>query len=262
MEDALLAILATWKGRPAFQTELEARGFSLHRLWQEKRLDVCGPNGSSGLSRYRDETAMETVCSAGKGNPDKRKFMVQPRYHSTYLDELAAGMDFAEPPFRNPPIHRCMFEYIKRSYYDRDFAINETALFESLKEPEIKGHSISSAGWQGKKKDLIPFARQFSAKRHFGIRGTRFVKGSPVGLRFEFKVDLGGIPYCAATLPLNFDIYHESDPTFRYDSVSFDRIIPGFSRYAYCASPDSYVLGTLAHIEFFDLLSSSFKAPA
>jgi hypothetical protein len=259
MENALLATLSNWKGRPSFQADLEARGFFLARRWQEQMIDFCGSIGSSDLNRYWDETAKETLSSAGKGNPDKRKFMVQPGYHSIYLDELAAKMDFAETPFRNPPLHRCMYEYVKKSYYDQDFAINETTFFESLKEPEIKAHAISSAGWQGRKKDVIPFARQFGAMRHFTGKGTTFVKNAPGGLRFQFKVDLGGVPDCTATVPLLFDIYHESDPVFRYGPISFDRIIPGFAKYAYCGSPDSYILGILAHIEFFDLLSNSFR---
>jgi hypothetical protein len=262
MEDALLMVLSTWKGRPAMQADLEARGFFLPRVWQERLIDFCGPNGSTGLSHYWDESAMETVCSAGKGSPDKRKFMVRPHYHSAYLDELAARMDFAEAPFRNPPIHRCLYQHMKKSYYDRSFALNETALFESLKETEIKSHSISSAGWQGRKKDVIPFARQFGATRHFTGKGTTFVKKAPGGLRFRCRVDLGGVPDCTATVPLLFDIYHESDPNFRYGPISFDRIIPGFSKYAYCGSPNSYVLGILAHIELFDLLSKSFQGAA
>jgi hypothetical protein len=259
MEAVLLAVLSTWTGRQRLQVDLEARGFFLPTRWQESMINFCAPNWSGDLNRYWDETAMETVCSAGKGSPDKRKFMVQPGYHSAYLDELAAKIDFAEAPFRNPPLHRCMYEYMKRAYYDRGFALNETALFESLKESEMKSHSISSAGWQGRKKDVIPFAYKFARMRQFTASRGRFVKRSATGMCFEFRPDLAGIPYCAAKIPLRFDIYHKSDPTFRYEWISFDRIIPGFSKYGYCASADSYVLGILAHIEFFDLLSSSFQ---
>jgi hypothetical protein len=259
MEDPLLSILSTWKGRPAMQANLEARGFFVPRRWQDRMIQFCGPNVSTDLTRYWDESAMETVCSAGKGSPDKRKFMVEPRYHSVYLDELAARMDFADPYFRNAPIHRCAFEYMKKNH-DRDFAVNETAMFESMKEAEIQSHAISSAGWGGKKKDLIPFAWQFATEMNFVSKNRHFVKKSAAGLVFEFKVDVGGIPDCTRYLPLLFDIYHESEPDFRYSPVSFDRMIPGFSRYAYCASPKSFVLGLLAHVEFFDLFYNSFQA--
>jgi hypothetical protein len=258
MEDALLRLLSTWKGRQAMQADFEARGFFLPRHYQDRMIDFCGPNVSTDLTHYWDESAMEAVCSAGKGSPDKRKFMVRPCYHSTYLDELAARMDFADPYFRNAPIHRCAFEYMKKNH-DRDFAVKETAMFESMKEPEIQGHAISSAGWGGKKKDLIPFAWQFATKRNFVSKNRRFVKKSTAGLAFEFRVDVGGIPDCTRSLPLLFDVYHENDPDFRYSPVSFDRIVPGFSRYAYCASPKSFVLGILAHVEFFDLLYNSFQ---
>jgi hypothetical protein len=259
MEDALLTILSTWKGRQAIQAEFEAGGFFLPRRYQERIIEFCGPNVSNDLARYWDEVAMEWVCSAGKGSPDKRRFMVQPRYRSPYLDELAEKMDFADPHYRNAPIHRCAFEYMKKNH-DRDFAFPETAMFESMKEAEIESHRISSAGWGGKKKDIIPFAWQFATKMNFVSKNRRFVKKSAAGLVFEFRVDVGGIPDCTRSLPLLFDVYHESDPDFRYSPVSFDMIIPGFSRYAYCVSPKSYVLGILAHVEFFDLLYNSFQA--
>jgi hypothetical protein len=202
---------------------------------------------------------MEIVCSAGKVSPDKRRFMVQPRYRSAYLDELAARMDFADPRYRNAPIHKCAFEYMKKNN-DRDFAFPETVMFESMKEAEIQRHGISSAGWGGKKTDLIPFAWQFATNKNFARKNRRFAKKSAAGLVFAFGVDVGGVPECTRSLPLLFDIYHESDPDFRYSPVSFDRIIPGFSRYAYCVSPKSFVLGILAHVEFFELLYNSFQA--
>ena len=74
--------------------------------------------------------------------------------------------------------------------------------------------------------------------RHFTGKGTTFAKKAPDGLRCQFKVDLGGVPDCTATVPLVFEIYHESNTAFRYGPISFDRIMPGFSKYAYCGSPD------------------------
>jgi len=80
------------------------------------------------LNRYWDEVAMETIGSVGQGDPNVRRFNIQPKYHSEFLDELVEKIDFAKPPFRYPPPIRCLFEFTKRLYNDREFSFDE-ALF-------------------------------------------------------------------------------------------------------------------------------------
>jgi hypothetical protein len=262
MQHALLGVVSTWRGRQVTQSALEERGFSLPRKWQETMIDFCGPECAVALNRYWDEVAAEVVCSAGKVNPDARKFLIEPGYRSSYLDELATKRDFGEPPYRFPPLLKCLYEYVRKSHRDRAFLDRQTSYFESLKDGEIAKFSISSVGLTGRKTDIIPFVEKFSSARGFNAQGLRFVRKAPAGLVFEIKVDIGGIPEMGAGLPIQFYIYHESDPDFAYESTLFDMIVPGFSKYEYCPSPDSCVLGILAHVEMFDVLSHSFPGAA
>jgi hypothetical protein len=260
MHNALLDALENWRGRQAAEFILEDRGFLIHRAWQQRILDFCGTENAKGLNRYWDEVAREFVTSAGKGDSNSRKFIVEPRYRSLYLDELAAKVNFAEPPVRYPPPVKCMYDYNKKVLSDRDFFLNESSAIELLKEQEFVSHSISIEGWTGLKRDVVPFAKQFSGTQGFVARRNRFAKKCANGLIFEIKVDLGGNPDCGLGLPLQFYIYHENDKGFVFEATLFDRIVPGFSKYAYCQSPKSHILGILAHIDLFDILLHSFES--
>jgi hypothetical protein len=255
MPHALIEALATWPGRKATETVLDERGFSVHRAWQDRIIQFCVAETAETIHRYWNEVAQEYVTSAGKCNPDTRRFLVEPSYRSSYLDELATKVDFAEPPFRYPPLIKCIFEYNKKSYSDRAFFSNDVAAVEQYKESEFIKHAISAEGWTGLKRDVPAFAKKLAAPKGFVERRRgRFVKRSPIGLVFELKVDLGGIPQCGNGLPLLFSIYHVDDSGFVFQGVLFDKIVPGFSRYALCQSPESHVLGIAAHIELFDAL--------
>jgi hypothetical protein len=259
MQTALLHILGTWIGRQATERAFETRGFSVHRIWQHRMAEFCGP-GAAQLDRYWNEVARETMCNAGKSDPNTRKFLVNPSYRSSYLDELAARM-VVEAPFRAPPLVECLFEYVKKCFRDHEFVMDETVFFEGAKEGEAERLSISAQGWGGRKRDVLRFAEEFGASLGFAARRNHFAKASPAGLAFEFKVDLAGYPNCGRGLPLQFQIHHPDDAKFIYD-VNFDRLVPGFSRYAYCEMPRSYVLGIRAHIEFFNVLLDCFGGVA
>jgi hypothetical protein len=258
MQHPLLDTLSTRVGRSATEQAFETRGFSVHRIWQRRMVEFCGTGSDVELVRYWNDVAMETMCSAGKGDPNTRKFAVNPSYRSSYLDELAARV-IVEAPFRAPPLVKCLFEYVKKCFRDHEFVMDETVYFEGAKKREAERLSISAEGWGGRKRDVVPFAERFGTSLGFISRRNRFVKASPSGLAFEFSVDIGGYPSCGAVLPLVFQIYHPSDPKFNYQ-VNFDRLVPGFSKYAYCESPRSYVLGIQAHVEFFDVLLNCFDA--
>ena len=217
-------------------------------------IDFCGDENAVVLNRYWDEVAAEVFCSAGKVNPDSRKFIVEPGYRSAYLDELAAKMDFSEAPYRHPPLARCLFEYVKRTRCDRTFIDNEISHFEMLKKEEIGRFSISVETAISRKRDIIPYVREYSSFRGFALKPHRFVKQSDFGVVFEISVDLGGNPTLGANLPIKFLIYEVTDPDFVYEATLFDMIVPGFSKYEYCPTPASCVLGICAHVEMFDVL--------
>jgi hypothetical protein len=138
MHRPLLQMLSAWCGRQTAQAAFEQHGFCVHRLWQERMIAFCGEGSAVDLNRYWDEYAVEVICSAGNADPDGRRFMVEPVYRSSYLDELAAKMDFAEPPDRSPPLIKCLYEHYKKSHRDRAFVDSETIFFESAKQEEIR----------------------------------------------------------------------------------------------------------------------------
>ncbi len=259
MQRPLIQFLSTWVGRQATQNAFEARGFRVHRTWQEREINFCGKEHAVEINRYWDEFAQETVCSAGKAAPNLRKFGVEPGYRSSYLDELAAKKDFVDSVITDAPLVRCLYEHLKRAFSDIEFCLNEASFFENLKEHEAKRFAISSKGWAERKRDAIPFARQFAEARGFVSKSRRFVKKTPSGIVFEFKVDLGGNPDCVGRIPLLFYIYHQKEPDFIFNIVIFDYIMPGLGKYTHCTTPPTYILGILTHIEFFDVLFHSFR---
>lgn len=258
MSNPLIQALSTWRGREAVQRAIEDKGFLVHRRWQERIASCCGAEHADELTRYWDECAAEFVRCAGKVHSDARWFGVEPAYRSSYLDELAANGDFATASYRYPPLLKCVYEYINKLKSDRGFLDSETSYFESLKVQEIARLSITSEGLQGQKRDVIPFVQKFGMARGFRQKRNRLVKQSPADLVFEIKIDLGWNPLLGAGLPLKFNIYHRANPDFVFEATLFDAIVSGFGRYEYCPTPDSCVLGILAHVEFFDVLFGSF----
>jgi hypothetical protein len=256
-EHALLDVLSAWHGRRTVQTAFEARGFLVHKSWQTRVIALCGEEKRDLLNRYWDEVAMETIACVGQGDPQARIFAVQPKYRSPFLDELAAKADFAEPPFRSFPLIKCLFEYRKRLIYDREFLFDETAFFENLKSLEAARLGIRTEGWSGKKRDAIPFVTTFANPLGFERYRNKYRKKITNDLVFDIGVDTGGRPHVGG-LPLIFSIFHFSDPDFSFEIGVFERIVPGFDRYAHCSRPSDYVLGIRAHVELFNVIANSF----
>jgi hypothetical protein len=254
---ALLDVLSTWPGRQAVQTAFEAKGFLVHKSWQKRAIQFCGEENGELINRYWDEVAMETIGCAGQGDPQTRVFAVRPKYRSPLLDELAAKADFAEPPFKSVPLIKGLFEYRKRLTYDREFLFDEVAFFENLKSLESARLAIETVGWSGKKRDAIPFVATFAGALGFERHRGLYRKKVQNGLVFDIGVDIGGRPEVRG-LPLIFSIFHINDPDFTFEISLFERIVPGFDRYAHCSRPSDYVLGMRAHIELFNVTANSF----
>lgn len=256
-ERPLLIALSKWIGRNPTQRALEKKGFIVHKSWQLKMVQFCGEEKTALLNRYWDEVAMETIGSAGQGDPNARRFAIQPEYHSQFLDELVEKVDFAEPAFRYPPPIRCLFEYRKKLKTDTEFRFDETAFFENLKKLEGERLAVHADRWTGKKRDAVPYMSQFAGMLGFENYNKGYRKRTKSGLVFRVRPDLGGRPDCL-NLPLIFSISHEEEPNYTFDIGLFERIVPGFDRYAYWESPTSFVLGMRAHIELFEIIASSF----
>jgi hypothetical protein len=259
----LLRRMETWPGRRPTQLAFEARGYSLHRAWQARVIASCGEEETDILNRYWDDVAVETMQSLGRGDPDTRSFMVQPRYRSRLLDELFLNR-VVEEPFRAPPLMSCLFERYKKIYFDAAFREGETAFFRSLHKPESERLGIRPVNWSGKKRDFIPFADEFCIALGFKRRRNRWLKpsaGFGDTLTFEVGIDTGGNPYCIRP-PVTFRIYCENDPEFAFEIENldvFDRLVPGVAEYSRKFDNDDLLLGGKAFIELFDVIAESMK---
>lgn len=259
-EHPLLRTLESWPGRGPTQLAFEALGFSTHRAWQNRIIQFCGEQQAYLLDRYWDEVALETMQSLGKGNPDKRSFSIEPKYHSAFLDDLFASRDFVEPAFPSPPLIKCMFERFKKIWFDAEFRQGEVAFFRGVRKAESERLNVQTKGWSGRKRDVIPFVGEFCRAAAFQPHRNRWRKKSDSGLVFEVGVDLGGNPYCI-TPPLKFRIFHADDPKYAFDidgATVLDRLVPGVAIYEGCADPSEYVLGIRTFIALFDVIATSF----
>ncbi|MGL3110908.1 hypothetical protein [Bradyrhizobium sp. BR 1432] len=262
-EHRLLRRMETWSGRRPTQLAFEARGYSLHRAWQQRVIASCGEDQTDILNRYWDDVALETMQSLGRGDPDTRKFVVQPRYRSRLLDELFLKR-VVEEPFRAPPLVPCLFERYKKIYFDAAFREGETAFFRSLREPERERLGIKPVTWSGKKRDFAPFADEFCRALGFTRRRNRWLKtvaDSDDALTFEVGLDTGGNHFCIGP-PVIFKIYCENDPKLAFEITNletFDRLIPGVVEYKRTFDSDDLLLGAKTFIELFDVIAGSLR---
>ncbi len=253
----LITALSNWLGRRWVQAQLAERGFLTASMWQRLVHEYCGVDQVDEINRYWDEVAKECVCSAGQVNSKLRKFKGEATYRSEYLDQLALSVNYAEPPFREPELHRCLFEFDKRTYYDKAIAIDIRERLEKEKVLELNRLNITAVDWSGKKRDLKPFFEQYVVEFGFNKIKERFLKEGAKGLIFECWVDVGGQVSCGGNLPLCFFIYHKTDPGFRFEVSSFNRIVPGFGYYSYFKNLGGAILGIRAHVEMFDVMCQS-----
>lgn len=225
-------------------------------------IEFCGENQVDVLTRYWDEVALETMRCAGKVHSEMRYFGIEPKYRSAFLDELFVAMDFKEPPFKYPPLVRCLFEHMKKTWFDKEFANGETAFIRMQKRREGERLGIRTAGWTGRKRDVLPFIEEFSSAHGFKRRRNRWHKDLGCGLVFEIGTDLGGSPFCTQ-MPLTFRIFHADDPTFAFElggNEPFDQLVYGSRLYGGGGDASEFVLGIRANIELFDVIAVSLEA--
>jgi hypothetical protein len=262
MDDhAILDVLAGWPGRVPTQLAFEARGFSIPRARQNRMIEFCGGQQADLLHRYWDEVAFETMRCAGKVNSDLRMFRIEPKYRSTFLDELFAARDPIELPYRNPPLVRCLLEHMKRTNSDTEFRERELAFRRDLQKREGESLGIQATGWNGKKRGVVPFVDEFCTALGFSHRRNRWQKKLDCHLVFEVSIDLGGSPNYTM-VPLIFRIFYQDDPEFAFEmtgSAPFEQLIYGSWLYSACSTPRDHVLGIRAYIELFDVIAASFE---
>ncbi len=225
-------------------------------------IEFCGENQKDLLNRYWDEVALETMRCAGKVRSEMRYFGIEPKYRSVFLDELFAERDFLEPPFQAPELIRCLFEHLKKTWFDAEFRNNEAAFIGMQKRQESERLEIQTAGWTGKKRGAIPFVDHFCTALGFERRRNRWQKKLDCGVSFEVSLDLGGDPNRIGA-PLVFRIFHLDDPEFAFElggNEPFDQLVYGSRLYGGGGAASEFVLGVRANIELFDVIATSFGA--
>lgn len=256
----LLDVLEKWPGRVSTQLAFEARGFLVHKAWQNRVIEFCGEQQADLINRYWDEVALETMRCAGKVYPEMRYFGIEPKYRSAFLDELFAARDFVEPPFQTPPLVRCLYEHLKKHWFDAEFGKGEAVFIRGQTKHESERLGIETTGWTGKKRGVIPFVDHFCVANGFKRRRNRWQKKLDCGLVFEVSLDLGGDPNRIGT-PLVFRIFHTGDPEFEFEkggNEPFDQLIYGSRLYGGAGDASDHVLGIRANIELFDVIAASF----
>jgi hypothetical protein len=129
------------------------------------------------------------------------------------------------------------------------------------KKQESERLEIQTAGWTGRKWDVLPFIDKFCSAHAFKRRRNLWHKNLSCGLVFEVSTDLGGSPYCTQ-MPLMFRIFHASDPKFAFElggNEPFDQLVYGSRLYGEGGNASDFVLGVRAYIELFDVIATSFE---
>jgi hypothetical protein len=155
-----------------------------------------------------------------------------------------------------------LYEHLKKTWFDREFANSELALIRMQKRREGERLGIQTTGWTGKKRDVLPFIDEFSSALTFKRRRNRWHKNLDCGLVFEVSADLGGSPYCTQ-MPLMFRISHADDPAFVFElggNEPFNQFVDGSRLYGGEGDASGFVLGIRANIELFDVIAASLES--
>ena len=220
-------------------------------------IEFCGASQADLLNRYWDQVAMETMRSIGKVHSDLRRFLIEPRYRSAFLDDLFARKDFVDPAVPNGPLIKGLLDHFKRAWSDREFRDQDIAFRKELQKRECARLGIQTAGWTGKKRGIIPFVDEFCVALAFKRRGNRWHKKGGGGLIFEVGLDLGG-DHQRVGAPLVFWIFHESDLECVFEMGGNERSIGSFTE-ADCIG--HLLIPTNAFSEFGLTLSYSTSSP-
>src|SRR5277367_2194625 len=190
MSSRLTEVLSRWGGRRQMQAAFEARGFHLHRTWQEERIKACGADQRDGVEHYWDEYALEVVRSAGHVTPETRAWRIPPPYRSPYLDELYRRVDYLRPPYVRVRLIKCLFEYLN---WNRQPGVGrrEFARFQGLKHGEIGHLAAPDELWTGRKRDVPKIVESIAVGHGFARRGGRLLRSHSSNLTFEIGFDLG-----------------------------------------------------------------------
>ncbi|MGY3590751.1 hypothetical protein ACVIGB_009665 [Bradyrhizobium sp. USDA 4341] len=194
-DQPIFDVLANWPGRVSTQLAFEARGFLMPAAWQNRMIEFCGASQADLLNRYWDEVAMETMRAVGKVNSDNRRFFIEPRYRSAFLDELFARKDFSHPDVPNGPPVRCLLEHFRKYWHDLEFRENELIAIRNRRKCESERLEIQTTGWTGKKRGSFLLSTIFAPRSHSSVAGT-------VGKRSWVAVSSSRLDWISGAIPI------------------------------------------------------------
>jgi hypothetical protein len=246
-------LLGQWRGRRYIQDELQSRGFMVPLLYQSMVASYCNVGNAERLEFYWDELARERISPGA--NSEERRFS-EGAYRSEYLDELAKEKQ-SLPNLHLPPLHPCMREFMTQAQLDPGLHPKIIADLERAKDPEIALHKIDSDRWSGTKKGaLAVFANLFGCAKFERSTDFHYHRQNQAGLVFNGYLEFGSRPD-PVVVPLRLTISFAKGPV-EVANILPDHIIPGFWNYYRFDSLKSGVLGFMAHVQFLEVLSTSF----
>lgn len=257
-----------WLGPAHVEAEVTRRGFSLPALYRTEMTKFCESNLTPSLEEYWSESVREYVLCGGRADPQRRRFMGQIGYRSTYLDRLAA--DLAEPrQAGHSQLHPCLQQWSNERRRSSDACSRRLQeKLEAAKKNELHRIGFAPVGWDEQKLGLVPILRTYAKEvgfvekrfshRGYQQEGNAFFKQNSIGLIFYCWVDTDGRASASGRLPLSFFVTHVDDEK-SFMGCGPDIMCTGTGSYATYSEPDLASYGVFALMQIFDCFCTSFS---
>lgn len=243
--------LASWKGRRYLEAGFESQGFTAHKVYQALVTSECnrlGVQADISIEEYWDESARESVCSAGIIMQNQRSFDVPHAYRSALLDKLAkcpaspVSAQF-KVPSQIKSIHPCLDVFEKRRFADKQFALGLSATVKRAIDVEVKRWPIAGLDRDVSDISVSDVRRHFQQamlEAGFEQWQKRFIKCITDGILLRAELDISA-KSTLASVPVHTVYVDETDHGREYPFL-IGSIIPGVAYYG--------LGGSLAHIRY------------
>lgn len=265
----LLTFLSSWKGRSFVESEIEQRGFFIHRHYQEEIRNYCHANGIiDDVNKYWEEVAKEWVMSAGHAFSDRREFSGDTAYRSDYLDQLSIAREPSEAQLRFSSLNPCIRRFqIEDRITKHDMFRRIGLTLHGRKQKEVIYHAIDASSWEGTRIILNKhIGKQLEGLGFSKVRTSDWAENVlregyqriADGLVVQCSAASGKYSTLGSSLDMKFRMFLISSPGEIFRDSDLRTVVPGFEYYSWFLSPETAVLGVKALSELFDVFSRSF----